>query len=216
MQTTYTLKSHRLKGYIEITFLNGVLKQIKFDLNETFTSVQWEAFKHNLGYNETMVQHFASIGFEVSKATTQVKEISLLDLAGSGDVPIIGTNLKIALFCRLYEKHTTVKYKVSPADSGKIKLIKIEDALLTAYFTSQNFLFKNKYSIANLTKYYNELLAEIATAGKPKHPNSYSKAYEAKLPVSEISGYWIHLRSLGLQPKKDRVGNTIDWVSANV
>lgn len=125
-----------------------------------------------------------------------------------------GTNLKIALFCRQYETHTTVKYKVSPADSGKIKLIKVTDALLTAYFTSQNFLFKNKYSIANLVKYYNELLAEIATAGKPKHPNHYDKAYQAKLPVTEVAAYWAHLRSLGLQPKKDKVGNTIDWVAA--
>lgn len=146
------------------------------------------------------------------ESTRNSTQISVLDLAGSGVVPVLGTNIKIALFCRMYEKYTTVKYKVSPADSGKIKLLNVDDALLKHYFTSQNFLFKNKYSIANLCKYYNELLAEIATQGKSQYPNHYDKAYEAKLPLSQISGYWLHLRSLGLKPKKDRLGNTVDWV----
>ncbi len=212
MQTTYTITSHKLKGYIEFSYLNGILKQIKFSLKENFSPLQWDAFKHNITYNETMVQHFEKLGFEVKKSTTPSATLPLGEgRVGTGELE--GTNIKIALFCRLYEKHTTVKYKVSPADSGKIKLIKIDDALLTAYFTSPNFLFKNKYSIANLVKYYNELLAEIATAGKAKHPNHYDKAYQAKLPVSEVASYWAHLRSLGLQPKKDRVGNTLDWVA---
>lgn len=197
--STYLLKSNKLKGYIQITYLNGFLKQIKFDLNEPMKAHKFIFFKDFLPQQEADIARFEKLGFELTKESTPTPEGN-------------GTNIKIALFCRMYEKYTTVKYKVSPADSGKIKLLNVDDALLKHYFTSQNFLFKNKYSIANLSKYYNELLAEIATAGKSQYPNHYDKAYEAKLPLSQISGYWLHLRSLGLEPKKDRLGNTVNWV----
>lgn len=94
-----------------------------------------------------------------------------------------------------------------------MKTLTVDEAMLTAYFTSQNFLFKSKQSIANLAKYYNELRAEIAANGKSKHPDSWSLEHENKLSPQELPDYWKHLRSLGLEPKKDRVGKTVDWVT---
>lgn len=188
---TYLLSSKRLGGSIEIEYLNNVLTVVKLNLKQPMNDVQFQLFKDALSQCED-VKAFEDLGFSLTE--------------------MMPTNEKIALYCRLYEQKTGLKYKVSPADAGKMKGLKITYDLLVFYFASENFLFKNKYSIGNLTKYYNELCVEFANAGKSKHPNSWSLEYENKLKGKELSDYWAHLRSLGLKPKKGRMGETIDWV----
>ncbi|MBY0244989.1 MAG: hypothetical protein K2Q03_06020 [Sphingobacteriaceae bacterium] len=189
--SSYVLKSKKLDGAIELHYLNGVLTAIKLDLKTPMTAKQWAVFVSLIRYDEEVL-HYEDYGFVVEK--------------------LAATNEKIALFCMLYEKYVGVKYKVSGADAGKIKLLAIDGDLLLRYFSSENFLFKGKYSIANLAKYYNELRAEVLARDKPKYPNNWSAAYEAKLPPAELGAYWQHLRGLGLAPKKDRTGRTVDWV----
>lgn len=193
MKRTYLLKAKKAKGSIRITFENGVFKAIETELKEPLNHKQFIALIVAIPFLEDGVDQFKDLGFDVT-----------LEFA---------TNEKIALFCELYEKRVGTKYKVSASDSGKIKGIKVNEPMLTHYFfTSSNFIFVNKYSIANLVKYYNELRAELAAVGKSSYPSHYSKEYEKTLPPAEVSGYWAHLRSLGLKPKKNRVGVTIDWV----
>lgn len=190
--TTYLLTSAKIQGSIELSYLNGVLTLVKLDLKESLKLEQWLYFKDHLSLKEENVKHLTKLGFSIRN--------------------VLPTNEQIALFCRLYENKTNVKYKVSPADAGKMKGLQLSNELLECYFGSDNFLFKNKYSIANMAKYYNELRVELANRGKSHHPNYWDSGYEAKLKTEELPGYWAHLRSLGLVAKKDRVGKTIDWV----
>lgn len=193
MKKVYSLTSKKLKGLIRVSFVNGVFNAIETDIKEPLNHGQFTALMENVPFTDAHIHVFKSLGFDIS-----------LEQA---------TNEKIALFCRLYEERVGVKYKVSRADSGKMKEIKVDEVLLKHYFfTSTNFIFLNKYSIANLVKYYNELNAEIASLGQGSHPAHYSKEYEKKLQPDEIAGYWKHLRGLGLKPKKNHVGNVIDWV----
>lgn len=132
------------------------------------------------------------------------------------------TNEKLAQFCKAYEYYKKVKYKVSAADTGKIKLIEVNRDILIAYFNSRLFAIAGpagspgNHSISNLVKYYNELKAEIAAAQTPgatnKFPSGYDKSFEAKLKPAELKAYWAHLRTLGYAPKRDRMDNVIDWV----
>ena len=197
MKNTYKLTSKKIRGKIEVEFLDSVLNAFKIEFKQPLTQSQFDAFTTHLPYKEDDINHYEGIGLTVVK----------LDEAGS-----MAANQKIALFCEYYKRHHNLKYIASRQDGGKIKGIKVNDAILTAYFTSENFLFKGRNSISNLVKYYNELLAEMATANKSKHPDHYSKAYETKLKQDELPDYYKHLRSLGLTVKKDRLGNTIDWI----
>lgn len=194
---TYILESSKLTdSTIEVGYLNGCLKLFKMELNQVLTAVQLNAISERL--------KLANNEHEFIAAFTEIGLTPVLSLK---------TNEKIALFCKLYEVYVGVKYKVSPADSGKIKHIKLDQELLLHYFTSDNFLFKDKYSISNLVKYYNELLAEISKGKKGKYINYWDEGFEAKLTPNELKEYWAHLRSLGLEARKEqRTGKTIDWV----
>ena len=193
MKTTYKLTSDKMNGHLEVGFQDGLLKEFKIECKDVLTPRQYGLFLGTLPHSEERVKDFEGIGLQVVP------------------VAIDKVNDKIALWCRLYERYTGVKYKVSGPDAGKMKSIKVDEGMLRHYFESGNFLFKGKYSIANLVKYYNELLVEIAHAGQPIHPNGWDAAYAAKLTAKELPEYWAHLRGLGLQPRKDRQGNVVDW-----
>jgi hypothetical protein len=126
---------------------------------------------------------------------------------------VSSAHVKITLFCDKYKHYTGVPYKVSAADSGKMKHVEINESLLNQYFTSDNFLFKNKYSISNLVKYYNELLVEYKGVKKSKFPNVYDRDFEKKLSGQELMNYWSHLRQIGLKPVHHPLNNKqiIDW-----
>lgn len=194
MKTTYKLTSDKLDGHLEVAYEDGLLKGFSVDVKPPLNAKQYGVFLGTLNPLEERVKDFEDVGLTVVP------------------VAIDKTNDKIALFCRLYERFVGVKYKVSRADAGKMKLIKVDEPMLRHYFGSSNFLFRGKYSIANLVKYYNELLAEIANYGKPDFPNGWDANFASKLQGPELTAYWAHLRGLGLQPRKTREGNVVDWV----
>lgn len=108
----------------------------------------------------------------------------------------------IALFCRLYEDKTGRKYKATGPDAGKIKELCKQAAkwqpLLECYFKSSNFLFKNKYSIANLTKYWNELDVEAFGIRQGKDfPLPYDQDYFASLNMMDQREYHKYLHKAG-------------------
>lgn len=189
---TYELTSKKIKGDFTITFKDGYLNGVKIEFKDCLNPEQHELLFGRIPFAENDLQKLSDLGFTITHLT--------------------GTHDKITMFCRLYLEHVGVKYNVSGADAGKMKQIKVTQAILLHYFTSTNFIFKGKYSINNLRKYWNELLAEMAATDKPRHPDHYSAEYVKKIDQAQWPSYWAYLRSLGLQPKKDRTGNTIDWV----
>lgn len=66
-----------------------------------------------------------------------------------------------------------------------------------------NWIGKSRYVVTN---------GKSSAAGFPDH---YDRVYESKLQGPGLSAYWAHLRSRGLERKKDRYGNTLDWQPAN-
>jgi hypothetical protein len=191
MAISYLLTSPKLDGTMEAEYdLNGYLTSFKLDLKTPLTVDQFRFLVCRLPYrNDDIEQNMAPI-----KVKLKMK-----------------SNEKIAFFCKVYEQYKGIKYKVSPADCGKIKHVEINESLLKTYFSSENFLFKNKQSIANFVKYYNELRAEAA--GKiNKYPAEYNREFEKSLTnAQELEGYWKHLRSLGLKAVKNPLGKIIDW-----
>jgi hypothetical protein len=191
MTNTYYLTSKRLNGYIEVEYIDGIINAVKTALNEPLKEKQFEVF--------------------TDKVPMYEKDLGQLNLIGLHANRLLATNEKIALFCALYERYKKVKYQVSGADTGKIKLVKLDEAMLDHYFQSDNFLFRGKHSISNLVKYFNELRAECA-APKHKYPDYFEKTFQDKLKQGEEKFYWAHLRSIGLEPQKDRFGIVTDWV----
>lgn len=190
--SNYILTSDKLSGHIELQYTNGLLKAILIAIKEPLNEKQ-----------------FTALVSSVTQKESDVNQLSALNLIITETLP---TNKKIDLFCRLYMHYKGIRYNVHPADTGKIKLIRIDEPMLNAYFTSQTFCFKNKHGISNLVRYYNELLAEIAQGTASKHPNHWSKTHEASLDEAGCREYWAHLRGLGLKPARDRVGNVTDWI----
>jgi hypothetical protein len=180
---------------IELTYTNGILTGIAMPFKHPLSKIQYEALFVNLAQAEADIHHVERIGLRVT-------------------VPL-APNQKLAMFCAIYYEVKGLKYKVSAADAGKIKLVDFDAPLLRFYLKSDNFLFKGKQSVSNLVRYINELKAAF-TAGPPApkspHPDHYSPQYEKTLTGKATSDYWQHLRSLGLVPKKDRFGNTTDWI----
>ena len=192
MTTSYTLYSHKLNGRIEISFEDGLLKAFELHFKPALIPGIWRVFKENIPYAEEDITGFESLGLRVVKN--------------------MATNEKIGLFCRKYESYRKLKYKASRADGGKIAKLQITEPLLEHYFTSENFLFKGKWSVSNLVRYYNELRDEMVNGSKTAHPNEWKADYAAKLKPEQLQAYWAHLRGCGLVPKRNSVGNVVDWV----
>jgi len=204
MENTHILNGDRLAEPIEVTYKDGVLSEIRFPTKYPLTLVQHTAFFKHIPYSEEVLEfNMGLIKLRVEKATP--------------------THKKIALFCTMYSRYKGgLKYNMLPADKGRIKLIKIDEEILTFYFSKSTAFEivgkdgKGKHSVNNLVTYYNLLLQEIASAGKSKFPDHWTEAYENGLKThQERNDYWAHLRSIGLVPKKDRVGKTIDWEKAS-
>ncbi|WP_286803380.1 MULTISPECIES: hypothetical protein [Sphingobacterium] len=195
MKQVYKLTSQKIEGCLYVTFSHGFLNTIEIAVKCPLNEGQFRGLMISIPYVEEQI---ASKSNQIGLTCDKIVEMA--------------TNKKVAMFCMMYEKYNRIKYKASRQDGGKISSIKITEEILKHYFESENFLFKGKHSISNLVRYYNELLLEISKKGKVGFPNTWSKDYADKLSPADLSLYWKHLRSLGLQPKKDRLGNTVDWV----
>lgn len=194
MKTTYELTSEARKGSIKATYEEGLLIAIEIDFNPPLTNPKTAWVFGSLPTNANKVEDFNSLkgyGLTVSKA--------------------MQPNEKLALFCRVYEKHKGIKYKVTAADSGKIKQINPTEEQLHAYFRSENFLFKGKQSIANLVKYWNEFRADLAGQGKSKFPDEWNADLVRKLTPQETVNYYSHLRGLGLKAVKSEAGQVVGF-----
>jgi len=192
--TTYELTSERVKGSVRLSYEEGLLKTVEIDFKDRLTDDQFGYFIGHLPYEQNCIDNLLNIGLRITET--------------------LRDNEKVALFCRLYERYIGIKYKVSAADSGKIKKIKLTEDICQHYMASSNFLFKGRQSIGNMVKYWNELLRDYANGGKAGNdfPNRYDREFEKTLDTTKTIRYYAHLRSLGLKPKKDSMQNIIGWV----
>jgi len=194
MKTTYKLTSEGRKGAATATYENGLLIGFEIDFNPPLNNPKTAWIFGALPTNAERIEDFNSLkgfGLEVTK-----------------EAP---ANEKLALFCRVYEKHKSIKYKVTASDAGKIKQINPTEEQLHAYFRSENFLFKGKQSIANLVKYWNEFRADLAGQGSSKFPNEWDSKILQKLSPQDTINYYTHLRSLGLKAIKTEAGQVVGF-----
>lgn len=191
---SYKLTSDKIMGEIELQYDKGRLNLVKITVKLDLNTVQFCSLMSTIPQYEDNIDKLQGLNLVV------IKEAS--------------SNEKIGTFCRFYEQHVGLKYKVTRMDSGKIKHVKLTDEMLTVYFTCTNTLFKGKYSISNLVNFYNELLVEVKNAGKPKsaHPDHWNPTYHATLSPAQCGAYYTHLHALGLKPLKDSRGNIKDWI----
>lgn len=195
MKTTYELTSKSRKGSAKLTFEDHHLIAFEIDFNPPLDAQKTHQLLRALPATEINLHHLTLLGLTLKKTATP-----------------IAPNEKLALFCRVYEKHKGIKYKVSAADSGKIKQIDPSEELLHFYFRSENFLFKGKQSIANLVKYWNELRADFAGKGSgTTFPNEWQPDLIKKLSPQETVHYYAHLRSLGMEMIKSQTGQVVGW-----
>lgn len=191
MKTTYELTSAARDGSLKLTYENGLLIGFEMAFNPPV-----EREKH--------IRLFSTM-------PVLEPDLAMLEKLGLTVTKSAAPNEKLALFCRVYEKHKGIKYKVSAADSGKIKQIDPSEELLHFYFRSENFLFKGKQSISNLVKYWNEFRADQAGQGASKFPDEWNPDLIKKLSPQETVNYYKHLRSLGLTAIKSGTGQVIGW-----
>lgn len=191
----YILTSTKLQGRLILTYADGFIKSL---INEFkgITEQQWDALVKELPAEEVNVTHLEQIGLKLKQDRI---------------------NEKVALFCDHYKRKMAVAYKASAMQCGQLRDKDVNTELLNCYFSSANFIFRNK-SIGNYAKYYNELRAECygqlpAEQPKSQHPNQYNRKYEQGLTGPALTDYWQHLRALGYKAvKSERDGSIIDWI----
>lgn len=189
------------KGHIELTYNDQNLNVIKFAFKEPINGEIFLKIVPHIPYNEADLNTYSeTTGLKVERQSAP--------------------NEKVALFCKFYMQFkNNQKYKATGIDGKRLKDYKITPEILTTYFKSTNFLFvgeagsPGRHSVMNFCTYYNQIIAEMAEAGKSKYPDHWSLEFENKLNPQQLAEYWSHLRGLGLTAKKDeRTGRVTDWV----
>lgn len=129
------------------------------------------------------------------------------------------TNEKVALWCRMWQAYKGEKWSIAGPDAKRLGELAVDEALLHWYLndkampdTSQTWLWKGKQSISNLYHYFNQVKVAMAAPPPSKHPDHWSREHYAKLDGPGVSEYIVHLKSLGLVPKKHRDGTIMDYV----
>lgn len=132
------------------------------------------------------------------------------------------THERIGLWCKMYKHFKGLPYRVSSADSGRMKNMPITEALLRYYLDdakaakagATGWLWKGKQSVANLQRYWNEVRTSMVAPEPSKHPDHWDKAHYMRLDGQGISEYMRHLKAKGLVAKKHRDGSILDFVPA--
>lgn len=123
------------------------------------------------------------------------------------------------LWRKVYERNKGFKYKQEFTTKEK-QILKKQNwtpELVQAWFDCPDWYAKTK-TISFFDKYTSEIQDWLNTqkqgvteVEKNNFPVFYSAKFEKTLQPSEMPKYWEHLRSLGLQPVKNRFGKTSHW-----
>lgn len=210
---TYKATSNKLNGHLLITYQDAALKSVEIAVNPALTPKQW-FYLTNLITPE--LKDFSLEAFK--KANLEINVLPKEQEAAeepAEDAKRLPTNQRIAMFCQLYESELQLKYKVTGADSGKMKDLPINDAdfeaLVKLYFQSKEWYLMPK-SIANFCGKINELMLLLkAPKVSKKYPIPYDPEYAANLNQTQLYDYWAQLKEAGYkyEAAPGRVGK---WV----
>jgi len=185
-------------GYMMVVYEDGHFKSILNEFKPPLSELQLNLLLNRIPDNP---DHLMPMINEKYAGRILVEKMHAIGDAHEKPLEDMPPNMKIALFCEFFEAKTKVKYKVSPADSGKVTHLRANakewENLLQVYFDSNNFLFKNKYSISNIAKYWNELRVEALGEPVSNFPIPYSQAYFKTLDLNGQRAYWTALRAAG-------------------
>lgn len=200
---TYKVSSKNTSGYLLLTYVNGVLKEVKTRFRKKLSHMIWARWKHAMPYDETVL-------LEVAKYRHGI----VVEEKDNAKNPALGT--KVALFCRHYRAHNPLNYQVNKqvGEQRFLKDVEVTDDLMKAYFACDEWWSKPK-SISNYAKNFNTLKGWMKSPNPGNHPDSWNEEYSRKLDAQGLMAYREHLWGLGLIPKKDSTGKTIDWVPRN-
>jgi hypothetical protein len=195
----YELSSSSLQEEMYIQYTNGLFSGIVLPIKHPLNAEKFDK----------IILALRSVRLE-----SDVQLLGKFGLKVEAELP---RNKKLALYCEKYmEYNGGIKYIANGIDGKQIEKVKVSYEILDTYFKSEDFLIRGKHSVQNFVKNYNLVMREHKTPNKGKYPNYYSEPFANKLPLTELPKYWQHLTSLGLEPKKDRLGNTTDWVLKKV
>lgn len=131
----------------------------------------------------------------------------------------LATNVKIALWCRLWKEYKGEKWTITGPDARRMGEMNVDEDFLRWYLddkampdTTQTWLWKGKQSIGNLWHYFNQVRVAMSAPPASKHPDHWDRAHWAKLDGPGIGDYHKHLRELGLVAKKHPDGTILDYV----
>ena len=190
----YKLLSDKIKGEIVFIYHNGILASIVFKLTEPLSLEQVNWFGMNLFMVYVELEHLQmQMGGKLLKRITPVP-----------------AKQKLEMFCEYYKRFIKIDYKKQNRDHFYISKYEVNDKLLTTYFKSENVLFKNKHSVGNYTKFFNQLQAEAEGAYNTSgFPDYYSEEFLRTLKTpKQIEAYWAHLRSKGFKYSNGSWTNT--------
>lgn len=206
MENKYRATITGLQGDAVIIYDKKVFKSVLISFEPVFTEEQLNWFLRHIPVDELMLTERLVLAAKGKINLDKVQE------------PASGSNRLIAFFCDLYKEKTGLAYKVSGSDAGKVKKLSVTDQewtiLVTTYFDSKNFLFVNKWSLANLIKYWNELRVEAFGNKKAEvknYPLPYDHLFFVKLDMKGQQEYWEYLRQNGYkyEVNEGRIGK---WV----
>lgn len=127
---------------------------------------------------------------------------------------------KVALFCKWYKHYKGINYRATPADGKRLKDFSadLSERLLKFYMddekmpdTPTTWLFRGKQSVNNLLRYWNEVNAAMLAPPPSRFPNTWDPKIAQRLTGPELSGYYAHLRGLGLKPIHWHDGTIRTW-----
>lgn len=152
-------------------------------------------------------------------AVDYIRELEALGCTVKEDKAELATNVKVALWCRLWQEYKGEKWTISGPDAKRIGGMKLDEELLRWYLndkdmpqTSQTWLWRGKQSIGNLLHYFNQVKVAMNASPPSKHPDHWSREHLAKLDGQGIGEYHKHLRGLGLVVKKHPDGSIMDYI----
>lgn len=148
-----------------------------------------------------------------------IRELQALGCTVKEDKAKLPTNLKVALWCRLWKEYKGEKWVIGGPDAKRLGEMALDEPLLRWYLndkdmpdTPQTWLWKGKQSVGNLFHYINQVKVAMAAPPPSKHPDHWDREHFAKLDGQGIGEYFKHLRALGLVAKKHRDGSILDFV----
>lgn len=182
MKRRYSIKSKLKSGGLNLTYSNGILKDIKISFRRNLSEKEFGAWLGICHYRETDLQHLNNQNLIIAEVTENLNS----ELA-----------TKIKLFCVLYKKHNAQSYKVNQAagETRFLKDVEVTEALLEVYMTCDEWWAKPK-TMQNYGARINQIV-QLQENGKQDFPNDWSPEIERKYTGETLSKYWEHLRKNG-------------------